>query len=153
VVSRPNDFIIQKELIRRNIFENKFVDSLKEKYDDYFYFDCSFTVNKHDLINGVSVNRAYFSALSQKLNFNLRDYVKVISNKQELVIDDYVLPRLYEVSRSTNFMIAIKKERIAGQNFQIEFNFPELSFINSSVMFNKATIQNTPRLNFYNTIR
>src|SRR6185369_6976395 len=52
VVYKPNDFIIQRELISKEKFDSDMIDSLREKFGDYYYFNCSMTIDDADLING-----------------------------------------------------------------------------------------------------
>jgi len=152
VVYKPNDFIIQRELISKEKFDSDMIDSLREKFGDYYYFNCSMTIDDADLINGSAGNRNYFSELSEKLNFGLVDCIRIISGSDTSVIDDYALPRLYEASKATDFMIVIKKTKITEDNFRIEFNIPELNIVNSSLMFSKNIIEKVPRLKFNNSI-
>lgn len=150
---RPTDILVQQELAAD--FSKDKIDSLRKKYGDYLYFNLSMSANNQELLNSQAGNRNAFGAMVNKLAFGMGEKVHLISRERDTIpLADYIYPRMYGMSNSTNLLLVYPKDEKVLQNDFFHFTVEDLGLGTGEVSF-KVPVKNIvdePKLNFTNTL-
>ncbi len=101
---RPTDLLVDQEL--RGLQDKKTIDSLRDKYDNYLYFNLSLSKNNEELLSTVPKNRNEFGAIVNQLAFGMDQKIHLYTRKKDTIpMLDYVYPRMYGMSDNTSLLL------------------------------------------------
>jgi hypothetical protein len=146
---RPTDILVKQEL--RDGFTQQTIDSLRNKYDDYMYFNLSLSANNQELLNSKVGNKNDFGAMVSQLAFGMGEKVHLISQKRDTVpIADYIYPRMYGMSNSTSMLLVYPKDKELLEQEYFHFKVEDLGFATGEISFKVASspIKHQPQLKF-----
>ena len=91
---RPTDLLVSQELSTKP--SQKEIDSLRNKYSDYLYFNLSLSKNGKELLSSVPKNQGEFGGMVNQLAFGMNRKIHLIANQRDTIpMLDYVYPRVY----------------------------------------------------------
>ncbi len=146
---RPTDLLVSQELGNKTV-DKKLIDSLREKYSKYLYFNLSLSKGGQELLSTVPSNRNEFGAMVNQLVFGMGEKVYLYTNKRDTIpLADYVYPRIYGMSGSTSMLFVYPKEEISSNTESITFSLKNIGMQIGEVAFkfNNKNISNKPLLN------
>lgn len=146
---RPTDLLV-KQALSRNATEDE-IDSLRSKYHQYLYFNLSISKNDQEVLNSMAGNRNQFGAMVNQLAFGMTENVHLYTPKRDTIaMLDYVYPRMYGMSTSTNMLLVYPRDAVAMQQEYINLSIEDIGLFTGEVTFKIPTssINNEPRLNF-----
>ena len=113
VYYRPSDLLVNQELKAHEINTDSLIDHYKGIYHKNLYFMLSLSQNKQEVLNNLASNKQRFGSMVNQLAFGMDQKVTLItSEKDTLVLLDYVYPRTYGVSNSTDMLFAFENKYI-----------------------------------------
>ncbi|WP_010518696.1 hypothetical protein [Croceivirga radicis] len=146
---KPTDLLVKQEL--NSTYSKEDVESLRTKYRDYLYFILSISTNNQEILSKKVSNRAEFGAMVSQLAFGMGDKVNLITfNKDTLDLLDYVYPRMYGMSNSTDLLLVYKKNDDVLSQQSLRFTLEDLGLGSGEVGFNidPEKILQQPSLSF-----
>lgn len=150
---RPTDVLVKQELGENYTKEQ--VESLRNKYEEYLYFNLSMSANNKELLSSRAGNRNAFGAMVNQLAFGMADKVHLYSQSKDTVpMVDYVYPRMYGMSNSTSLLLVYPRDKaLLDQDF-FHFAIEDLGFATGEVRFKllTASLKSEPKLNFKKNI-
>ncbi len=150
---RPTDILVKQELGDR--YSEKEVDSLRNKYKEYLYFNLSMSANNQELLSNKAGNRNAFGAMVNQLAFGMAEKVHLYSKTKDTIpLADYVYPRMYGMSNSTNILLVYPRDKkLMGKDF-FHFSIVDLGFSTGEVRFKIASkpLGNEPKIDFNNKL-
>ncbi|UGU18126.1 hypothetical protein LS482_09625 [Sinomicrobium kalidii] len=146
---KPTDLLVNQELYDKT--DSRTVDSLRKKYGKYMYFILSMSKNDQELLNNVAGDRGRFGGMVNELAFGMDRKVHLYTpEKDTLPMADFIYPRMYGMSRSTDIMLVYpRKEKYLNDDY-INIIVEDLGFYTGEVKFKVLTenINNEPSLKF-----
>ncbi|MBC9795851.1 hypothetical protein [Sinomicrobium weinanense] len=146
---KPTDLLVNQELYDKA--DQKTIDSLRQKYNKYMYFILSMSKNNQELLNNVAGDRGRFGGMINELAFEMDQKVHLYTPKKDtLPMADFIYPRMYGMSRSTDIMLVYSREEKYLRDEYINVTVEDLGFYTGEVRFKIPTkgIQNEPELTF-----
>ncbi|KAB5492157.1 MULTISPECIES: hypothetical protein [Flagellimonas] len=150
---RPTDVLVQQAI--GDIYSEEEVDSLREKYGDYLYFNLGMSANGQELLNSMAGDRTAFGSMVDQLVFGMAERVHLISQKRDTIpMADYIYPRIYGMSNNTNILLVYPKDKELLNGDYIHFTIEDLGFHTGEVGFKISSkkLKEQPKLNFKNTL-
>ncbi len=146
---RPTDVLVKQFMVTD--FQANKLDSLREIYSNYLYFNLSLSSNGQELLSGQAGDRNAFGTMVNQLAFDMDNKVHLISKKRDTIpMADYVYPRMYGMTNSTNLLLVYPKDkRLFAEDF-FHFTIEDLGLATGEVGF-KIPVENLkkePKLNF-----
>lgn len=145
---RPTDMLVKQEIGGN---KNVSVDSLRDKYNKYMYFNLSMSKNNQELLSVAPNNRNEFGAMVNQLAFGMNEKVHMYTpEKDTLEMVDFIYPRMYGMSRATTIMFVYPRDKESMKETYLNFTVEDLGLYTGEVKFkiNTENINNEPRLNF-----
>ncbi|NAY93416.1 hypothetical protein GTQ34_16010 [Muricauda sp. JGD-17] len=131
---RPTDILVKQEL--HQDLDKRNIDSLRGKYGKYLYFNLGMSVNDQELLSSKAHDRDAFGLLVNQLSFDMGEKVHLISDKRDTIpLLDYVYPRMYSMSNSTNMLLVYPKNKGLLEGDQALFTIEDLGFSTGEVSF------------------
>lgn len=149
---RPIDVLVQQEL--GDVYTDVQVDSLRNKYGDYLYFNLGMSAQGQELLNSTVGDRNAFGAMVNQLAFGMAEKVHLISQKRDTIpMADYIYPRLYGMSNRTNMLLVYPRDTELFKGDYFHLTIEDLGFATGEVGFKIPTkkLKEEPKLNFKNT--
>ncbi|MGS2765196.1 hypothetical protein [Sinomicrobium sp. M5D2P9] len=146
---KPTDLMVKQELIQKST--QGVIDSLREKYGRYMYFVLSMSRNKQELLSHAAGNRSRFGAMVNELSFHIDRKVHCYTpEKDTLPMADFIYPRMYGMSRSTDILLVYPRDKkyLAGE--YLDITVEDLGFYTGEVKFRMLTntIISDPKLKY-----
>ncbi len=142
---KPTDVLVLQELGEAKDAEK--VAALREKYNKYLYFNLSMSKNNKELLSTAPKNRNEFGAMVNQLAFGLGEKVHLYTQQKDTIaLADFVYPRMYGMSRSTDVLLVYPREQLNDD--YINFTIEDLGLYTGEVKFKIPTnsINNEPKL-------
>lgn len=146
---KPTDMMVQQE-IGDSISPEK-VDQLRNKYKDNLYFSLSMSGNDTELLSVVIKDRQRYNAMVNQLVFGMDRKIFLISpEKDTLKMLDYVYPRMYGMSKSTNLLLVFPRDPKFLDKQYLNFTILDFGMETGDVKFklDPNVIKKEPTLNF-----
>ncbi|TCP24659.1 hypothetical protein EV195_10590 [Tenacibaculum skagerrakense] len=146
---KPTDLLVTQEL--NSSYTEEDVKKLRTKYKNYIYFTLSMAKNNKELLSTTPKNRQEFGAMVNNLAFGMGEKVHVYTAKKDtLELLDYVYPRMYGMSRSTDMLFVYPRDKKYLQDEYINITIGDLGTYTGEVKFKIPTqkIKNEPKINF-----
>ena len=149
ITYRPTDMLVSQELTEE--MSKAEIDSLRQKYEKYLYFNLSLSKNNKEVLSSMSNSRAEFGAMVNQLAFGMSDKVHLISQKKDSVeLLDYIYPREYGMGGATNIMFVYPKDEKLLTGEFVHFTMEDIGMRTGEVGFKipSAILKNEPQLSF-----
>lgn len=146
---KPTDMMVQQE-IGDSISPEK-VDQLRKKYKDNLYFLLSMSGNDTELLSVVIKDRQRYNDMVNQLVFGMNQKIVLISpEKDTLKMLDYVYPRMYGMSKSTNLLLVFPRDPKFLDKPYLNFTILDFGMETGDVKFklDPKVIKKEPTLNF-----
>lgn len=132
---KPTDLIVAQELRNKDATQQE-IDSLRNKYSQYAYFNLSMSRSNEELLNSLAGDRKKFGSMVNQLSFEMEDKIHMFSNKKDTIpLVDYVYPRMYGMSKSTSILLVYFKTELEDFN-KLILCIEDLGFGTGNVKFN-----------------
>jgi hypothetical protein len=149
VVYRPSDFLVQQELMTDTIIDKQKLEKLQQTYGKNIYFLLSVSRSGQEVLTGLAGDAQQFSEMVSKLSFGMGENVLLVSSENDTIpMLDYIYPRMYGMSQSTDILFAFEKKNIKAD--YLEFKMKEFGLQTGDVnfRFRVKDILKTPKLKF-----
>jgi len=147
---KPFDFLVDQQLQAITSFSGNTIDSLRGIYAKNLYFVLHLTSRDQEVLSGFSGDAHTFSEMVEKLSFDMGNYVSLTTEKGDtLQMVDFVYPRMYGMSGSTDIMFAFEN-KIPSDTHELSFNLSEfgLNIGKMKFTFTVKDIISVPKLTF-----
>ncbi len=147
ITYRPTDLLVEQEL--KGNETKAAVDALKNKYNQYLYFNLKISKNGKEILSTVPQDRNEFGAMVNQLSFRMGQSVHLFTNKRDTIpMTDYVYPRMYGMSRSTSMLLVYPRDTdlMESEFFKISLEDIGLSTGEVNFKFDTSLIQEEPKL-------
>ena len=144
---RPTDMLVKQELGEN--FDGNKINTLRNKYSKYIYFNLSMSKNNKELLSVAPKNRNEFGAMVNQLAFGMNEKVHVYTpSKDTLEMADFIYPRMYGMSRATTIMFVYPRDKNTLNEPYLNFTIEDLGLYTGEVKFKIMTdkIKNEPSL-------
>lgn len=145
---KPTDLLVKQELGEKKDAEK--LKKLRDKYQKYMYFSLSMSKNNKELLSVAPKNRNEFGAMVNQLAFGMGNKVHLYNqHKDTIELADFVYPRMYGMSRSTDILFVYPREKEKLKKEFLNFTIEDLGIYTGEIRF-KIPIKNIdsePRLN------
>ncbi len=147
MVYKPTDLLVEQELGKTTSLLK--MDSLRNKYEKYLYFNLSMSKNNQELLNHLARDKQQFGAMVNELAFNMEQRVHLYTPQKDTIpMTDYIYPRMYGATGATTMLLVYPKtEKLINSEF-ITLSVEDLGFYTGEVKFKFPTkiISNEPKL-------
>ncbi|WP_034230130.1 hypothetical protein [Aquimarina pacifica] len=151
IVYKPTDLLVEQELGKERSISK--IDSLRNKYGKYMYFNVSMSKNNQELLSNVAGNKQQFGAMVNELAFGMKQKIHLYTPKKDTIaMADYIYPRMYGMSGATTILLVYPKEEKLVDADHFNLTIEDLGFYTGEVKFKIPTkiINNEPQLKFNN---
>jgi len=148
---KPTDLLVQQEL--GDTATDSLVQQLRNKYNKQLYFSLSMSSNNKELLSSIPKNRGEFGAMVNDLAFGMKEKVHLLNAKKDTIaMLDYVYPRMYGMSKSTNILFVFNKEDEKLKEEYLNFTISNMDIGTGGIKFKIPTtiLKNEPNLSFKN---
>jgi hypothetical protein len=148
VIYRPTDLWIYNELRGKEVRQRD-LDSIRHRYDPYYYFIVSFSRNGREALHQAG-DMGQYSDLVSTMSFRMAEYVTLTTAKQDTIpVGDFMLNRTYGMASGTELLFAFNKAEAKGAEWvQVNLNEFGLGIGNQRFRFETNALDNTPKLKF-----
>lgn len=146
---RPTDLLVNQEL--GDNLEKKNIEDLRKKFNKYLYFNLSMSMNGQELLSNIVRDKEQFGQMVNDLAFNMNEKVNLFtSNKDTIIMTDFVYPRMYGMTNSTTILIVYPRDKKYLKENYLNFTIEDLGLYTGEVKFKIDTkpLQNEPQLSF-----
>ncbi|WP_242446438.1 hypothetical protein [Nonlabens agnitus] len=108
------------------------------------------SANDKELLSSMAGDRSRFGEMVNQLAFGMGDKVHLFTKERDTIeMTDFIYPRMYGMSRSTDIMFVYPREAIEKTE-EINFTVEDLDLYTGEVRFKMETvkIKNQPKLSF-----
>ena len=135
---KPTDLLVLQELGDSKDAEQ--ISVLREKYNKYLYFNLSMSKNNKELLSTAPKNRNEFGAMVNELAFGIGDKVHLFTPEKDTIeIADFVYPRMYGMSRSTDILLVYPRDKERLKQEYLNFTIEDLGIYTGEVKFKVST--------------
>jgi hypothetical protein len=149
VTYKPTDLWVSQELDEGEVLTSSRLDSLRKKYENYYYFIVSLSRNNKEALHQTG-DMGEYSELLQTMSFRMSDYVTLTTTSRDTIpVADFMLNRTYGMSSATEILFVFNREKSKGQEW-VQFNLNEFGLNVGNQRFRFATkdLEHTPKLKF-----
>ena len=133
----PTDLMVLNEL--EDVRNKEQIAQLRDKYAQNLYFNLSISKKDRELLSDVSYGRGRFSRLVNQLSFGLDESVHLFTAQRDtLPMVDFVYPRMYGMSQSTNVMFVFRDE-LVNEEGELSFVFQDIGLGTGNIRFKLPT--------------
>ena len=146
---KPTDLLVKQELGEETNAEK--ISALREKYSKYMYFNISMSKNNKELLSTAPKSRNEFGVMVNQLAFGMDNKVHLYTQQKDtLPLLDFVYPRMYGMSQSTDIMFVYPRNKKYLEKEFLNFTVEDLGMYTGEVKFKVLTkkINNEPKIKF-----
>lgn len=146
---RPTDLIVQQEVGEKGTAEE--ISELRLKYKKYMYFNLRMSLNGQELLSNVVRDKNQFGQMVNDLAFGMDQKVHLYTpQKDTLAMADFIYPRMYGMTRSTQIMIVYPRDKGYINKEYLNLTIEDLGLYTGEVKFKvpMTPINNEPELKF-----
>ncbi len=140
---RPTDLLVHQEIGTSMDYSK--IEKLRAKYKDYMYFTLGLSSNGKELLNTLPGNKNEYGDLLNQLVFGMNEKIHLYTSQKDTIqMLDYILPRLYGMSKSNSLLLIFPKlenlpkedilsltiEDMGTNSGEIKFKIPNHKIIN-----------------------
>lgn len=144
---RPTDLFINQEL--RKFKKTNDIDSLRRKYNNYFYFNLVISKNQQDILSSMVTEKIEYDSMVNQLFFGIKEKMHLVYENDTLPILDYIYPRNYGMSNNTSILLVYPKLKYKDED-NLKFILEDLGLYTGDVTFklSLSNILDEPQLRF-----
>jgi hypothetical protein len=145
---RPTDLWVHQE-VGDNMVAVGQLDTLRNKYNNYYYFILSLSRNNKEALHQVGSMDQY-SELVQTLSFRMPQYTTLTTTASDTIpVGDFMLNRTYGMSTSTDLLFVFSREKALDDEW-VQFNLNEfgLGTGNQRFRFKRKQLEEAPIIKF-----
>ena len=148
---KPTDLLVVQELSEKLTGKEreKKIKVLREKYNKYLYFSLSMSKNGQELLSVTPNNKQQFGSMVNQLAFRMGEKVHLFtSTKDTIPITDYIYPRMYGISKSTDILLVYPRDQKHLTSKELNLSIEDLGIYTGEVKFKISVdnINNEPTL-------
>ena len=147
LIYKPTDLLVKQELGENGAIDQ--INALRKKYSQYLYFNLSMSRNNQELLSSAA-DRNQFGAMVNQLAFGMGNKVHVYTQQKDtLELLDFVYPRMYGMSHSTDILFVYPKDEKYLKDEYLNFTVEDLGLYSGDVKFKipVKNIKEEPTLN------
>ena len=145
---RPTGLLIAQELGDVTTAEAEKLKKLQDKYGGQYYFILSLSRGGREALSPAYGGQQQFSENLQTLAFRMGEYVNLTTSASDTIaVADYVFPRTYGMSGTTQLMFAFDKTKAKDTDW-VQFNLAEmgLGIGRQNFRFETSDLEKAPQL-------
>ncbi|WP_025739443.1 hypothetical protein [Aquimarina pacifica] len=146
---KPTDLLVEQELSGEA--SSSKIDSVRDKYNRYLYFNLSMSKNNQELLSNVAGNKQQFGAMVNELAFGMEQKAHLYTQKKDTItMADYIYPRMYGMSGATTMLLVYPRDEKINDQEYLTLSIEDLGFYTGEVKFKIPTkvMNNEPKLKF-----
>ena len=147
---RPTDLLVNQELGDASASAVQ-VQTSREKYKNYLYFNLSMSKNNQELLSVAPKNQNEFGAMVNQLAFGMNEKAHLFTQQKDTIeLADYIYPRMYGMSRATTMMFVYPRNPDNLDQDYLNFTIEDLGLYTGEVKFkiDPKALKNEPQLKF-----
>lgn len=142
---KPTDLIIAQELRNEDATKEE-IDSLRNKYGPYAYFNLSMSRGNQELLNSVAGDRNQFGKMVNTLAFGMKNKIHLYSREKDTIpIIDYVYPRMYGIGNNTSILLVYSMDEVKKYT-HLNLTTEDLGFGTGDINFSFAILNESLKL-------
>ncbi len=149
LVYKPTDLLVHQELGDNAEIDE--IEKLRGKYGQYLYFNLSMSKDDKELLSVAPKTRNEFGTMVNQLAFGIGNKVHLFTQEKDTIeLADFVYPRMYGMSRSTDILLVYPREERKLIGGDLSFTIEDLGIYTGEVNL-KIPIKNInsePKLKF-----
>ena len=149
LVYKPTDLLVHQELGDNAEIDE--IEKLRGKYGQYLYFNLSMSKDDKELLSVAPKTRNEFGTMVNQLAFGIGNKVHLFTQEKDTIeLADFVYPRMYGMSRSTDILLVYPREERKLIGGDLSFTIEDLGLYTGEVKL-KIPIKNInsePKLKF-----
>ena len=150
---KPTDLLVKQEFPSSTPQDQKDeeIQKLRDKYEKYMYFSLSMSKGGQELLSSAVSNRNEFGAMVNQLAFGMGEKVHLFTSKKDTIpIVDFIYPRLYGMTRSTDILLVYPRDKKYLNEKYLNLTIEDLGINTGEIKFKIVTekIVNQPHLKF-----
>jgi hypothetical protein len=148
VTYRPQDFLVKQAISAGTAKTDSAINRLKVQYHKQLYFIVSLSKNSQEVLNSFAGNQAQFSEMVTRLAFGMSENITLTTSQSDtLELVDYVYPRMYGMSNSTDMLFAFCNRELKNSEWlRLTIHDPGLQTGDVNFKFNTKDIKRIPKL-------
>ena len=144
---KPTDLLVAQEIGKKDSTPKE-IDSLRNKYSQYAYFNLSLSRGNKELLNSVAGDRNKFGTLVNQLSFKMDEKIHLHTDKLDTIsLLDYSYPRMYGLSNKTSILLVYSMQEIKNSSFAY-LSIEDLGFKTGDIRFSLPNLNNSAKLKF-----
>lgn len=147
VTYRPTDLLVHQETGDEPTSAGR-IDSLRQKYGQYYYFVLSLSHNNKEALH--QVGQEQYSDMVNILSFRMNEFVTMTTAASDTIpVGDFMLNRTFGMSTSTDLLFVFNREKVKGKEW-VQFNLNEfgLGVGNQRFRFKTKDLDEAPLIDF-----
>jgi hypothetical protein len=134
-IYRPQDFLVKQEIDAGLAKTDSSIAKLREEYHKQIYFLISLSKNNQEVLNSFAGDRESFSEMINRLAFGIGENITLTTSESDtLEMVDFVYPRMYGMSNSTDILLAFKNKEIKNAEY-LKLTLDDLGLQTGNVAF------------------
>jgi len=148
---KPTDLLVKQELgdSKDAKTNSALVKKLRTKYKQFMYLTLSMSKNNQEILSTAPKNRNEFGAMVNQLAFGMSEKVHLYTQEKDTIaLLDFVYPRMYGMSRSTDILFVYLRDEEHLASEYINFTIEDLGIYTGEIKFKipPKNIKNEPKL-------
>lgn len=149
VIYKPTDLIVAQFLAQQDKTNHAKIDSLRRRLEKYYYFLVSISRNQNEVLATAKSTEEMNNEMME-LMFHMGQYITATAEKDTLLLVDYIYPRMYGASRSTDLLFVFEREKPRNKAKEIIIAIDDIGMgvgLNKFI-FDRDDLVNSPTLQF-----
>lgn len=149
IMYRPTDLLVEQKTDSQT--SKKEIDSLRIKYSQYLYFNLNLSKGGNELLSAIPNDNNEFGEMVNQLSFGMNKVIHLYSSKKDTIqLVDYVYPRMYGLSKSTELLLIYPRDpKITNaESFTISIDDIGLKTGEVKFKFNTSIVNEELKINF-----
>ncbi|NGX85386.1 hypothetical protein [Aequorivita sp. KMM 9714] len=141
---KPTDLIVSQILQSKSVNN---VDSLRNEYSKYLYFNLSMSINNQEILNIIPLTKNEYGSMANQLAFGMDEKVYLYTNNNDTIqMAEYIYPRMYGMGGSTSMLFVFPKNDWIKESKFLNFTIEDLKMQTGEIKFkiNKNILVNQP---------
>lgn len=146
VAYRPTDIWVYNDL-RGARYTDSTVESLRRKYDKYYYFLLSLSKGGKEALQTSSIDN--YADVLRTMSFRMPEFVTLTTSARDTTyVADFMLDRTNSMAHSTDILFAFERSDVRAEH--LRFNLAEFGLGAGELHFNFQTedMMSTPQIDF-----
>jgi hypothetical protein len=140
---RPTDLLVLQELGLNDFRNDPLIEAARQKYDQYYYFILSISVNNHDLSDLPELTQSNFL---ETVSYRMHDVSYLTTAPADTVpLADFMYQRSFGITSSTDIMLAFERAQcVETDSVFVHIKEFGLGCGDQTFSFQKSLLDNIP---------